>query len=444
MRVLLIAHTFPPAPVVGAFRAAKVAEALRKAGHHVEVITARLPGESEAIRVEEPRLRVHAVKPVPHPRYLYLWVKRQIRRGADQDAATNGGSSPARQTPGPLQEMAEYTPELTPPAWKRLLLSLMMVPDEDQGFIPSALSASVPLFRRGIDLVYTTAPPFSDHLVGLLLKRFTGVRWAAEFRDPWSEGPERLPVLRSRPADAAHRWLERRCLARADHVIAVAEETRDLLTAKMEPRYGKRAILALNGIDHLQQAQTSSEGPFRILYTGTFGAGRDPRPFLEALASLKRRRALTAEDIQVEFIGQGRIYHGISIEDHARQIGISDLISFTDWMPQEWCRDRMADADLLLLLFRDQRLQIPNKLFDYLGARRPILALVDDRGEAARMLRQAGGHYLVTDSTPASMETALETAIRQRGSREHQSDEKLLREWTTEEQMSRLMLALGA
>src|SRR5882762_8355365 len=159
MRVLLLGHAFPPDPEVGSLRAAKVTEALAAAGHEVHVVTTRLAGDSQGIRTARPRITLHTVRAIPHPRKAYLLVKGWLSR--------NG------------------TPRVSPPdvlpratsAWSRYLLSLLWLPDEHQGFIPPAVWACWDIHRRcgGVDLLYTTAPPFSAHLAGLIFKWMTGV-----------------------------------------------------------------------------------------------------------------------------------------------------------------------------------------------------------------------------------------------------------------------------
>lgn len=436
MNVLLVAYSFPPDPLVGSFRAAKVAAAFRAAGHHVDVLTARLPGESAPVRLDEPDLRIHAVRTIPNPRHLYIRLKSLLGRTKKAgDVSGLEGEGASRQTAS---------------RWKRLVISMLWLPDEMQGFIPTALARSLPLMKRGVDLVYTTAPPFSDHLVGLALKRLTGARWVAEFRDPWTDNPEKEVLKQSWPAAVVNRWLERQCLKSADQVIAVAEATRELLARKLPPERQDRVKLVLNGIDQIDtiarpRAQNGRVQPFRIVYTGSFCAGRDPRPFLEALAELRTRKTLTADDIQVEFIGS-HSYEGLSMSEKVTALGLNDLVLFHDWMPQELARERMREADVLLLLFRDQRIQIPNKLFDYLGARRPILAMVDSGGEAARMLRAAGGHRLVFDAEPASLGSALEELLGQprTAARASSEQEAVLEEWTTRRQMQKLLDIVAA
>lgn len=434
MNIVLVAHNFPPDRYVGAFRAAKVAEALRTAGHHVDVITARGSPDEGRLRVDEQGLRVHTVPVIPHPRELYVWGKHRLRR----DGAVVHGGSEGGESSDALPDREDV------PVWKRLILSSLWIPDDLQGFILPAIARALPLVRKGADMIYTTAPPFSDHLVGLLLKALTHVQWVAEFRDPWTDNPERPLRVRSRPADAINRWLERRCLANADRVVAVAESTAELLAAKMPPSRRDRLVLALNGIDRIDPevpAPTASR-PFHIVYTGTFHGGRDPRPFLAALAALVKRRGLGADDLQVELIGRSRRYHSLSVERLASDLGIGDLVRFIDWLPQETARDHMRRADLLLLFFRGHRIQIPNKLYDYLGVRRPILALADPDAEVTRMLQRVGGHYVVTDDDASSLELALETALRRRNE-PFAGSEELLREWSSDVQLEHLLTSIG-
>jgi len=97
----------------------------------------------------------------------------------------------------------------------------------------------------------------------------------------------------------------------------------------------------------------------------------------------------------------------------------------------------------LLLLAQDQPAQVPNKLFEYLGARKPILAFADAHGEVARMLRRVGNHYLVAQDDPALAETVLDRALRDlRAAGGMHTEEDVLREWTTQHQMEQLLLAL--
>ncbi len=427
--VVILAYHYPPSREVGGLRAAKVARALRDAGHQVTVVTARLPDETAMLREEQPGLRVVAVAPHRNPRELYLAWKHRRR------ASPESGMAPAAEDPG--------TPAAGQvPLWKRLIFSLLWLPDDTQGFIGPAVRAARAAAPGNDVLYYTTAPPFTAHLAGWWLRRRTGSRWIAEFRDPWTDNPWKPDHVRTAASDAIERWLERQCLRAADLVVCVSEGIERLMRKKL-PARPERVILVRNGIDHLAPgpAELPASGPFRIVHVGSFYHGRDPRPFLQGLALLRSTRPLTADDILVDLVGQCRWFDGVSIEATARDLGVADLVRFDDWVPHARAQHLVGSADLLLLLAQNQPDQVPNKLYEYLGVRRPILAFVDEGGESARMLLEAQGHFPLFDDDPAAAASAIATALSRRH-RRLATGEDLLQTWTSEQQLSRLIHAV--
>ena len=428
MRVLLLGHAFPPDPEVGSLRAAKVSEAYAAAGHEVHVVTTRLPGDSHGIRAARPGITLHLVRAIPHPRKAYLLVKGWLSRNRTP------GASPPDVLPRPTS------------AWSRYLLSLLWLPDEHQGFILPAVWACWDIYRRygRVDLLYTTAPPFSAHLAGLIFKRLTGVTWAAEFRDPWTDNPAKPARLRTRFSDAVDRWLERLCLSNADHIVAATDAAHDLLARKVTPRPRQQLVVVRNGIDRLTPPGPSAPIPglLRIVHAGSIYHRRDPRPFLRALASLHRTGRLGEGEVQVEFLGD-RWFHHVSIEQVAQDLGLSARVHCRGWLPHDVCHNVIEQADLFLLFAQHEPASVQNKLFDYLGARKPVLAFADADGESAQMLHRVGGHYLVTEEDPSVAETVLQKALCDiRTARGRHTNEEVLREWTTEQQMRRLLAAL--
>jgi hypothetical protein len=425
MDVLLIAHAFPPDSAVGSIRAHKVASALRDRGHRVNVIAARLQGET-AGPVEDAGLTIHRVRSFANPQRALSRAQAKFRR---RESRPREAPSATRSTP----------------SWKRHVLSLLWVPDDRQGFVGPAVACARRLIRSGVELVYTTAPPFSDHLVGLILKTLNNVRWVAEFRDPWSDNPLRPPERCSAEADALNRWLERRCLRAADQVVTVTENTMALLQAKTPEAQREKFILARNGIDRLASIHPTRPpaGPFRLVHAGSLYQDRDPRPFFRAVASLCARRQFGPRDIEIDFIGRCDTYGGQSLREFTAGLGIGPIVRFTDWIAHDECQAVMSEADLLVLFAQNNPNQVANKLYDYLGTRRPILAIGEADGESARMLRQIGGHYLVSDYDPASIEVTLEEALRGSPPAPTASGESLLEQWSTRRQLAHLMTSLG-
>lgn len=427
--VVLLAYHFPPSKEVGGLRAAKVARALRDAGYRVIVITARLSGETGKVRLEEPGLVVQVVTPQRNLRELYASLKR--RR-----------SSQAFDPTGVSEEPHAYTAPSTVPFWKRLVFALMWLPDDKQGFVIPAIRAARKHIRSRDTAVYTSAPPFSSHLAGWRLKQKTGVKWIAEFRDPWTDNPWKPYHVRTRITDALERLLERRCLKAADLVVVVSEGIERVMGPKMKGR-SDALLLIRNGIDRLLSgaARRTDGGPFRVVHVGSFYHGRDPRPFLKGLALLRTRSPLTPKDIEVKMVGECRWFDGASIERVVADLDIADLVRFEDWIPHEMAQELVNNADLLLLLAQNQPDQVPNKLYEYLGARRPILAFADRGGESARMLERVGGHFVLTEDSPEFAAEALAAALATRGA-SNESRVDLLESWTSARQMRCLVDAM--
>jgi glycosyltransferase involved in cell wall biosynthesis len=432
MRIVLISYHFPPARAVGGLRAAKDAEALRAAGHEVHVIAARVP-EADAPQAFLPSgVLVERVRPWPSPRQL--WVRwRHWQR-----ARTEGESAPDAAPP------LAHPGGAMPPTWKRFVTSLFWLPDDLQGFIVPAARAARRTFPGGPDLLISTAPPFSAHLAGLLLAR-SGTRWIAEFRDPWTDNPIKTAIYRSGLSDRMERWMERCTLRGAQRIVAASEGIHRLLQGKLPAAERDRVILVRNGIDWLAPPEPTrrATGPRRIVYAGVFYMGRDPRLFLTALARVIQAARLTPDDVQVHLVGQCRSFNGISIEQETARLGLEPFVRFEDWLPHEATQELVRCADVLLLLAQGQPDQVPNKLYEYLGTRRPILAFVDEGGEAARMLRETGGHVLVTSD---SLDEAVHAVRRSLGLGPEpvaMPDARVLENWTTRTQMRRLIEAIG-
>jgi len=428
MRILLIAYHYPPDPAVGAVRPARMVRALRESGHQVTVVSAALHGSSEA-GSDPTVVRIPAWM---GPRDLYRKVRARLSRGRRTAIGVDS-----------YFEMNQYAAPESVPVLKRFVSSLMWLPDDLHGFIPPAFRHARRCIVRGdVDLVITTAPPFSVHVVGLLLRAFTGIPWIVDYRDPWQGGTLKPPHVRSSFSEAIEAWAERRTLRTADGVVAASNAIARLLRENrlaVAPRGSRDVIAIRNGFD-MKTVPTSSrsEPGRRITYLGYLYLHRDPRPFLDALAALAADGRLDLRDIQVDFYGAGRWFNNISIADHVQKLGIAQHVRFFDPIGPEECAAVLADSTLLLLLAQKQPTQVPNKIYDYLAAGRPIVAFADAAGETAEMLDALGGHYVITDNAASEVERVVLRAL----SGDHvpgPENDELLREWSSECQMKRFV-----
>ncbi len=442
MKIILIAQAYPPYPVVGALRARKIARAFRDAGHEVTVITERLEPDAERLRPAEPGITVCAVTVGPKLRERAVSLLRRIRPRARAVRAMTAGAPDL----GVASALPSADSTTAKGSWlRRFVLALLWLPDDEQRFVRPALRAARPIIDE-VGLVYSTAPSWSSHVVGLLLRRRHRVRWVADFRDPWldllahqSEHP------RTGPTDWMLRWIERAILREADHIVTVAAKTRDALAAKLPAAQRHKVLLARNGVDVTVPARLARQpGPFRIAYAGSFYDDRDPRLFLTALARLRIERGLTRGDLRVDLVGTCRTLGEISIERFVRELGLDDLVHFRDWMPQPDAWRLLSSADLLLMLARGMRLQVPNKLYEYLGLRIPIFAWADPEGESAEVLGALLGHFVVTGDTVDEMASSLRAALDgAQPAVNSPPQERLLEEWSVRYQMDHLVTAVG-
>ncbi len=418
MNVAFLTYHSPPDRAVGAIRAVNVARAFRDAGHKVTVITSLPPGETGG-REEVADIEIVRVAPWRNVREVYAeWKTRR-----PQAVFSESKASKSEKWRAPTRVAA----------WKRFLFSLIWLPDDRQGFVPPAVQA----LRRldpVPDVILSSGPPFSCHLAAFIGRKVIRRPWIMEFRDPWSGNPQKQWWIQTGPTEAMNRWLERMCLRNAELVVSVSEGIDRHLRQVVPTLPARKFLVVRNGISSLQAPGTSASSPgtcFNLVHLGTINFDRDPGPVLQAIRSMVQSMKLRPGQLRLRFIGDTESTDTLEGID---RLGIGDYVEISGWVPYARAQEIMLEADALLLLARNQPAQIPNKLYDYLGARKPILALADQDGETAQMLRAVGGHHVFEDAEGA--QRALEFLMTRRGQTPgSESAEQLLQGWTTAAQM---------
>jgi glycosyltransferase involved in cell wall biosynthesis len=237
------------------------------------------------------------------------------------------------------------------------------------------------------DAVLTSGPPQFVHLLGLYLKRRYRLPWVADFRDPWvtDGGPPRPRSLRGRWES----FWERQVMAHADAVLANAPNACRAFREAF-PRHADKFLTLTNGFDPEAFPRCETAKPhdltLRIVHTGELYAGRDPRPFLDALQALGPEAA----PLRVAFLG--RVPRGgVDLPAEVERRGLGEVVAVRGQVPYQQALQEMCQADLLLLLDgAGRRIGVPAKLYEYFGAGRPLLALAEPDGDTAGVLRESG------------------------------------------------------
>lgn len=240
-------------------------------------------------------------------------------------------------------------------------------------------------------LIWSTYPIASAHLIAARLQRSTGLPWIADFRDPMVEDDYPADQLQR----ASHERIERRAAQHAATCVFVTEGTRRLYINRYGEQFERKSCVIANGWDEdtlsAVKATPRPAGDSRLilLHSGFIDPSlRDPRAFFEAIAELLREGRLAPNQLQVVLRGPSSdsFLSGL-ITQHAigSIVRIEPPVSHRDSLAE------MLGADALLVLQASNcNDQIPAKLYEYFGTRKPILGLTDPIGETAAAMREAG------------------------------------------------------
>ena len=364
---------FPPAGGGGVQRSLKLAQYLPALGIETHVLA---PDDPKWVH-RDPELRVPTQAWVHRARY----VGPRARKPAEELRAVEG------------LERALLQAQVTA---RRLLL-----PDASVTWNLTAIPAAIRIARReGIDVVITTSPPGSVHLVGAAVQRATGVRWIADLRDPLVANQHRRDdTTAARARQAANERVARLVAGRADAVTcvseAIAEEVRGL-----GPRGAVHVISNGCDFDDFAGLEYRAGSRFRITHTGSFFGKRDPRPFLQAFHDANL-------DGVARFVGDFRS----TDREWAASLDLGDRLELVDYLPRAESLRLQRDSEALLLLVPDAggrgKGVLSGKVFEYIAAGRPILAVVPPDGAAAELVRQTSSGVVVAPDDVDGIRRAL-------------------------------------
>lgn len=372
-RVLIIAYHFYPDLEVGAVRSVKFAKYLPAFGWEPYILTVNPryyrsfdnPGQ-------EFGFPIYRTSKWPTLDDLYLNLKNKIR--SNKKPGNDPENGPNYSTIS-IDEKREYKR----PLWKRLLDSLSATPDKNIGWLFPAVFNAIRLIRKNkIDVIYSSGPPWTCHLIGLIAKLFTGRKLVVDFRDPW----ESRPNVPSRLSVKIGDHLKNAVITKSDHVVT----STPLLTDKFKNNYhlsDDKCSTILNGFDEedfVGRAKSTkmNNDPLNILYAGTLYTQRDPSSFFAAISELIEENFLRKEEIRIEFLGKNDFGENRT-KNVLRIFGLEDITFSFDAVPKDIFYDKIIDADVLLLIQSgSSRNLIPGKTFEYLATGNTILALISE------------------------------------------------------------------
>lgn len=288
------------------------------------------------------------------------------------------------------------------------LVNFFWVPDFRIGWLPFAVGAGLGVFKkRGFDIILSTVPDNTTHLVGLILHRLTGKPWVTDFMDPWVENP--FIASPTKYHDRLERFLERKVVESSSAVVSVSE----IMTEKFIRRYpfldSRKFFTVTNGFDpdDFKGIEQREGKRFSILHAGSFWAKKEPVTFLEALRDLLTAHPDIRNKVEVNFIGPS--YE--ASKKLREKYGLDGVIKVTPFVHHKKVLDYMMNSDLLLLIPGLGEGTLTSKLFEYLAARRPILMLSQGNTEAGQILKKAGVGIVVDYKDVSEIKRKIKTLI---------------------------------
>lgn len=264
------------------------------------------------------------------------------------------------------------------------------IPDARKYWVkPSVKFLSNYLKKHQIDAVISTGPPHSVHLIGLKLKKQIGIKWISDFRDPWTEIDyfKQLPLTKK--ATKKHHQLEQEVLKNSDMTIVVGETMKQKYL-----KYTRRIEVITNGFDSIQNTLTQKlDSNFSITHVGSMNFDRNPKILWEVLKEICDTNSNFKKDLRIKFIGK--------IDDSVLQdVKVFDKITVQKipYVDHRDVNSYQVSSQILLLSINNVSSAkgiITGKIFEYLQAKRPILCIGPEDGDAAIILKNTNAGKVV-------------------------------------------------
>lgn len=243
-----------------------------------------------------------------------------------------------------------------------------------------------------IDLIFSSSPPQTNHLIARKAARKTGLPWVADFRDPWTDVFWLLNnSIRWKWIHAIDKRIEKNTINKMDAVVTVGPS----LVAILQRKTDKKIRLITNGFDekYFQNISYKKNKKFRITYAGSMSKEQNPYGFFDALELLKSNVEFY-NNVEILFLGNfpGFLHDRVNVSSYKDKTMYSPYTFYTDSLKV------INDSELLLMIVPetdDNKCIITSKIFEYIGAKRPVLAFGPVDGDAAIIINEANAGMIV-------------------------------------------------
>jgi len=269
-----------------------------------------------------------------------------------------------------------------------------LIPDPRRFWIrPSVRYLSTYLNQNPVDAIITTGPPHSMHFIGLGLKKnFPNLPWIADFRDPWTNIFFYKDLKIGWLADKIHHQLERKIIKTTDCLLVVSKGMKE----EFEVLQPKRLEIISNGYDDadLQSGENVLDEKFSISHIGLLTPKQNPMVLWKVLSEICNENFEFNSDLEIKLVGNV----DFSVLESINQFGLQKQLTKIAYLPHNEAIAEQQTSQILLLLLMNEpgnKCILTGKLFEYLAAKRPVLAFGPTDGDAAAVLRDANAGVMI-------------------------------------------------
>lgn len=283
------------------------------------------------------------------------------------------GAGFLQQQPSSFQKLAQY------------IRANYFIPDARKFWIrPSVRTLQKYLDKNPVDWIITTGPPHSTHLIGLHLSQKTSTKWLADFRDPWTEIDyfHQLPLTKK--SIQKHQELEKAVLSKANLVTVVGKSMREKYIG-----INSNCHVITNGFDDdTNKEQVELDSLFSLTHIGMLNADRNPVLFWKTIRQILDNNIEFEKHLKINLIGK----IADEVKTSIREFNLEKYISYTNYIPHDSILKHQKKSQVLLLFINQvpsAKSIITGKVFEYIQAKRPILALAPVDGDLATILNDS-------------------------------------------------------
>ncbi|MDO5971171.1 glycosyltransferase family 4 protein [Flavivirga aquimarina] len=258
------------------------------------------------------------------------------------------------------------------------------IPDARIGWVkPSVAYLSKYISDNSIETIITTGPPHSLHLIGLQLKKGLGVKWLADFRDPWTTIGYHKQLKLTNASKEKHKTLEKQVLNTADHIIVTSFTTKK----EFQAITNQPIEVITNGYDYEPASVVKLDSKFSIAHIGSLLSKRNPKILWQVLSDLIKERDDFSKDFELNFVGAV----SKNVLESIKNNNLSNYINEVGYVSHKEAIKYQKKSQTLLLIeidSEDTKCIIPGKLFEYMASNRPIIAMGPEDSDVEKIIKE--------------------------------------------------------